>query len=158
MTSTHFFYKQILMAPDTWHLHLAPGTWHLTPGTQVAMIFSRLWYETEQTPKYLTSTCGYVAPSTVVGITDDQWWFIGNKVVTMVTRDICHVSSLEGCVWEGHLLCVVDGGFLIIGTSVRWNSYRRIRSSIHPCHSTGEVQPYIKSGETAGKWIQNVNN
>ena len=26
------------------------------------------------------------------------------------------------------------------------------------CHSTGEEQAYIKSGETAGKWIHNVYN
>ena len=30
--------------------------------------------------------------------------------------------------------------------------------NIHPHHNTGEEQAHIKSGETAGKWIQNINN
>ena len=36
--------------------------------------------------------------------------------------------------------------------------YGYIRQSIHACHSMGEEQAYIKSGETAGTWIQNVYN
>ena len=32
------------------------------------------------------------------------------------------------------------------------------RLKIHPCHSMGEEQSYVKSGESAGKWIENVNN
>ena len=32
------------------------------------------------------------------------------------------------------------------------------RQKIHPCHSMGEEQPFIKSRESAGKWIENINN
>ena len=42
------------------------------------------------------------------------------------------------------------------GTTSNGIQYNRLSS--HPFHSKGEEQAYIKSGETLGKWIQNVNN
>ena len=48
--------------------------------------------------------------------------------------------------------------FNLLGTVLGAKSVLNLDKKIHPCHSIGEEQPYVKSGQNEGKLLKNINN
>ena len=71
------------------------------------------------------------------------------SLLTRPSRSICiYIYTVKP-------LCLPWDRLLVIHLG-RWPVYGD--QKIRRCHSTGEDKPYIKSGESVGKWIENVSN